>query len=253
MMTSISGSVVATFLIFCRVGTCMMVAPGYSRSNIPVQVRLFLAISVTLMLTPLLEATVRPVVDGATTVAIIRAIGSELVVGLVIGLTARVFFLALETMATLIANTIGLSGIAGIADEGEGAPALVPLITLTATVLFFMTDQHWELLRGLISSYRIWLPAVGITSETGITQLADHLSQAFTLALRVASPFVIYGDHRQLRGRARQQAHADHSGLLRFDSLCAVRRAFAALPHRPRTHASVHHRVFGVAHRVTEA
>ena len=193
MMTGISGSVMATFLIFCRVGTCLMVAPGYSRSNIPVQIRLFLAINVTLMLTPLLEATVRPVVDGAATAAIIRAIGSELAVGLVIGLTARVFFLALETMATLIASTIGLSGIAGIADEGEGAPALVPLITLAATVLFFMTDQHWELLRGLISSYRIWLPAVGITSETGLTQLADHLSQAFTLALRVASPFVIYG------------------------------------------------------------
>jgi flagellar biosynthetic protein FliR len=193
MMTSISGSVMATFLIFCRVGTCLMLAPGYSRSNIPVQVRLFLAISVTLMLAPLLEATVRPVVDGAATLAIIRAIGSELVVGLVIGLTARVFFLALETIATLIAHTIGLSGIAGIADEGEGAPALVPLITLSATVLFFMTDQHWELLRGLISSYRIWLPAVGITSETSLTQLADHLSQAFTLALRVASPFVIYG------------------------------------------------------------
>ena len=72
-MTSLSGSVLATFLIFCRIGTCLMLVPGYSSSNVPVQVRLFLAISVTLMLTPLLEATVRPVVDGATTVAIIRA------------------------------------------------------------------------------------------------------------------------------------------------------------------------------------
>jgi flagellar biosynthetic protein FliR len=133
------------------------------------------------------------VVEGAATPAIIRAIGSELMIGFVIGLSARVFFLALETMATLIASSIGLSGIAGTGDDGEQMAALVPLITLSATVLFFMTDQHWELLRGLISSYRIWLPAVGITSETGLTQLADHLSQAFTLALRVASPFVIYG------------------------------------------------------------
>jgi flagellar biosynthetic protein FliR len=55
-----------------------------------------------------------------------------------------------------------------------------------------MTDQHWELLRGLISSYRIWLPATGISGENSVAQLVDHLSQAFTLALRVASPFVIY-------------------------------------------------------------
>lgn len=191
MIAGVSTSVLAVFLIFCRVGTCMMVAPGYSRSNIPMQVRLFLAINVTLMLSPLLEATVRPVLEGAATSAIIRVIGSELMIGLVIGLTARVFFSALETMATLIASAIGLS-LAGTVDDGEHVPALVPLITLSATVLFFMTDQHWELLRGLISSYRIWLPATGISGENSVAQLVDHLSQAFTLALRVASPFVIY-------------------------------------------------------------
>lgn len=191
MIPSASTLVLAVFLIFCRVGTCMMVAPGYSRSNIPMQVRLFLAVTVTLMLAPLLEATVRPLVEGAATSAIIRLIWSELLVGLVIGLTARVFFAALETMATFIASAIGLSTAAAV-DDGEHVPALVPLITVTAIVLFFMTDQHWELLRGLISSYRIWLPAVGISGENSVAQLVDHLSQAFTLALRVASPFVIY-------------------------------------------------------------
>jgi flagellar biosynthetic protein FliR len=143
------------------------------------------------MLTPLLEATVRPVVEGASASAVISAIWSELIVGLVIGLTARVFFAALETMATMIASAIGLN-LAGITDDAEHVPALVPLITLTATVLFFITDQHWELLRGLIGSYRLWLPAAGISGENGLGQLVDHLSQAFTLALRIASPFVIY-------------------------------------------------------------
>jgi flagellar biosynthesis protein FliR len=190
LTASVSTSVLAIFFVFCRVGTCMMVAPGLSRSNIPTQVRLFLALNVTLMLSPLLEAAVRPL-EGASTSAIIRLIWSELLVGLVIGLTARIFFSALETMATVIASAIGLS-LPGTVDDGEHVPALVPLITLTATVLFFMTGQHWELLRGLVSSYRIWLPAVGITGENSVAQLVEHLSQAFTLALRVASPFVIY-------------------------------------------------------------
>ena len=109
MIAGVSTSVLTIFLIFCRVGTCMMVAPGHSRSNIPMQVRLFLAVNVTLMLSPLLESTVRPVLEGATLSAVIQAIWSELMIGLVIGLTARVFFSALETMATLIASAIGLS------------------------------------------------------------------------------------------------------------------------------------------------
>lgn len=191
-MPALSISILTAFLIFCRVGTCLMIAPGYSRSNIPAQVRLFLAVAVTLMLFPLLDASVRPLVEGASSPTIIRLIWSELMVGLVIGLTARVFFLALETMATLMASAIGLTTIGGTVDDGEQVPALVPLITVSAIVLFFLTDQHWELLRGLVSSYRVWLPATGITGETGFLQLVDHLSQAFTLALRVASPFVIY-------------------------------------------------------------
>jgi flagellar biosynthetic protein FliR len=191
LIPGISVSILATFLIFCRVGTCMMVAPGYSRVNIPTQVRLFLAVSVTLMLTPLLEPSVRPAVEGAAASDLIRLIFSELFVGLVIGLTARMFFAALETMATFMASGIGLT-MPSVSDDNEHVPALVPLITLTATVIFFVTGQHWELLRGLIGSYQIWLPATGISAEGGLAQLVDHLSQAFTLALRVASPFVVY-------------------------------------------------------------
>jgi flagellar biosynthetic protein FliR len=191
LIAAASTYVLSIFLVFCRVGTCMMVAPGYSRSNIPVQVRLFLAINVTLMLVPLLEATVRPAVEGATTSAIVGVICSELMIGFVIGLSARVFFSALETMATLIASAIGLA-TASVVEDGEHVPALVPIITLSAAVLFFLTDQHWELLRGLISSYRIWVPTVGISLESSLSQLVENLSDAFTLALRVASPFVIY-------------------------------------------------------------
>jgi len=186
-----STTVLAVFLIFCRIGTCMMVAPGFSRANIPVQIRLFLAVTVSLMLSPLLQQVVRPVIEGAPDSVVIGLIGSEVLVGLVIGLTARIFFVALETLATFIASAIGL-GMAGTVDDGEHLPALVPMITLSATVLFFLTDQHWELLRGLIGSYRAWRPAVGISGDNGLGQIVDHLTEAFTLALRIASPFVLY-------------------------------------------------------------
>ena len=49
MSEAASTTVLAVFLIFCRIGTCMMVAPGFSRANIPIQVRLFLAVTVSLM------------------------------------------------------------------------------------------------------------------------------------------------------------------------------------------------------------
>ena len=247
MIASLSSSVLTTFLIFCRVGTCLMVAPGYSRSSIPVQIRLFLAVNVTLMLSPLLDAAVRPVVEGAALPVIIRAIVSELMIGLVIGLTARVFFLALETMATLIASAIGLSGIAGTSDDGEHVPALVPLITLSATVLFFMTDQHWELLRGLISSYRIWLPAVGLSGETGLGSAHRPSFTGVRPGAEGGESVRQLRDYRQFGDRACQQAHADHSCLLHITSFRALWRTSVALSHGSRSGSPVLHCICSVA------
>ena len=45
---------IGAFLLFCRIGGCLMLAPGFSMSQIPMQIRLFIALAVTLSLTPLL-------------------------------------------------------------------------------------------------------------------------------------------------------------------------------------------------------
>ena len=42
------------FVLFCRIGGCLMLAPGFSNTQIPVQVRLFIALAATLALAPLL-------------------------------------------------------------------------------------------------------------------------------------------------------------------------------------------------------
>ncbi len=46
--------ILGTFILFCRIGACLMLMPGFSSPQIPTQVRLFMALAVTLSLTPLL-------------------------------------------------------------------------------------------------------------------------------------------------------------------------------------------------------
>ena len=52
-------SVLATFVLFCRIGTCLMLMPGFSSARVAGRIRLFLAIAITLVLAPLLLAGVR--------------------------------------------------------------------------------------------------------------------------------------------------------------------------------------------------
>jgi len=48
-MTAIgSDAVLAAFVLFCRIGGCLMLMPGFSNQRVPRNVRLFIAFSVTL-------------------------------------------------------------------------------------------------------------------------------------------------------------------------------------------------------------
>jgi flagellar biosynthesis protein FliR len=186
-------SVLGVFVLFCRVGATMLLMPGLSSAQIPGQVRLFLAIALSLALAPLLLPAVRRVVAGTEPFSLLWIIGGELLIGALIGLLARVFLIALQALAAVLATAIGYSGIPGsMIDETEPQPALVSLVTITAVVIMFQTDLHWEVLRGLAASYTVLPPGSGFESRFGLAEIADQLSETFLIALRISSPFLVY-------------------------------------------------------------
>jgi len=188
-----SNAVLSVFILFCRIGSCLMVMPGFSSERVPVNVRLFIALSVTFALTPLLSGEVQPSFEHAAPMDVVKLILMEIVIGGLIGFLGRIFFAALETLAQAIAMGIGLSSAMGVPiDEGEPLPAISTLITLCATVMIFVMDLHWEIIHGLVASYQAIPVAKGFGSQFGLIQIADGLSKSFMLALRVSSPFIAF-------------------------------------------------------------
>ncbi len=189
-----SETILYTFILFCRIGGCLMVMPGFSSSRIPPQVRLFIAISATLAMVPVLLPTLQAAVRDLSLPSMAGLILSETAIGVLIGLMGRMFFLALQFMATAIAQFIGFAAMPGVPiEDHEPLPSIGTLITITATMLLFLTDQHWEVFRALVASYAA-LPIVARFSiENGMAQFSTALADAFVLALQISSPFVIYG------------------------------------------------------------
>ena len=193
MIAGLADSVLATFIVFCRIGGCLMLVPGFSSVNIPVQVRLFVAIVTTFALAPILVAVLKPLLANASPLTLALLISSELLIGSVIGLGGRMFFLALQTMATAMASAVGLGSIPGmVVGEVDPAPVLVGLIMAAVTTLFFMMDLHWQILRGLMNSYDVWHPGDRLGGDMALAQLVSRLSEAFVLTLRITSPFIVY-------------------------------------------------------------
>ena len=186
-------AVLLVFVLFCRIGGCLMLMPGFSSPRVPIQARLFIAIAITLALAPLLLPGLQATVTQPTLSIILTLLVAETLTGALIGLLGRVFFLALQFMAAALASFIGFAGLPETPIEDiEPNPAVASLITLTATLLFFVTDVHWEVLRGLVQSYTV-LPVTGpVVIHLGLGRLVDATSDAFFLALQISSPFVVY-------------------------------------------------------------
>jgi flagellar biosynthetic protein FliR len=188
-----NNTVMLTFLLFCRIGGCLMFMPGFSSSRIPAQARLFLAVATTLALAPLLLPALGETMTGFSPLPGFRTLVSESLIGITIGLMGRVFFLALDFMGTAVASFVGFSNVPGIPlESAEPNPTIAALITLTAVTLFFLTDLHWEVLRGLVASYRVLPVAEGYSAQFGLIQFTDALSNAFMLAMQISAPFIIY-------------------------------------------------------------
>lgn len=194
MNQEMTATILSLFLIFCRIGSCLMLLPGYSNVRIPSQIRLFVAFSVSLAVSPAILPEVLPLMREAADDVRLQMIVTEILNGMMIGLLGRIFLIALQFSANYVANAIGMGqAIGGAMEESEPAPAVVSLITFTATVLIFSLNLHAEILRALVASYSAMPVVLGFSARSGLAALTDNLDQTFTLCLRIASPFVIYG------------------------------------------------------------
>jgi flagellar biosynthetic protein FliR len=180
------------FVLFCRIGACLMLAPGFSSARVPTRVRLFIALTLTLALAPVLTGGKPFALDGLAPLA--GAIFSELLIGGFIGILGRLFFLAMETMMMSASMSIGMSNALGAPiDESESLPAIGVLVSVAATCLIFIMGLHWELIRGLVASYSVMPVGTALRPQTALAAFSDTLTRTFLASLRIASPFIVFG------------------------------------------------------------
>ena len=183
----------AVFLLFCRIGGCMMLAPGLSSRRIPMPFRLLLAVALAMGLSALVAGDIGRQVAAMTADEKLAAIGAELTIGAFIGFMARLFILAVEFAATAASSAIGLAGIPGVPlEDAETGSTLATLAGLTAVALIVMANLHVELIAAVIDSDQVF--PLGSLQDVG--RLSDGLLQTLSettgLALRLAAPFLAY-------------------------------------------------------------
>lgn len=172
------------FLVFMRVGSAVSVLPAFGERSVPQRVRLVAALAFSLVVFPAISEASVPLRPAITPLLI------EVVIGLLIGISLRLFVLALQTAGTIAAQATSLSQMFGDAGP-EPQPAISNLLVLAALALVAVTGLHVRLAQFLILSYQIFplgtLPDASDVATWGVA----HVAQGFSLAFSLAAPFTI--------------------------------------------------------------
>lgn len=193
MISDPEGTVLALFAAFCRIGACMLTLPGFSSARISPQIRIFIALAVSLALLPVLWDTIYPRVSGAG-YSYIKLVVGETLIGSMYGLIPRFFVLGLQFAGSAISMSIGFNS-PGAPDvlEDTAENQLTNMISFGGLMLLFLMDFHHTVFRALVDSYTL-MPLGGFPDvQKMLITLTDTLTATFYLMLRLSSPFIIFG------------------------------------------------------------
>lgn len=178
----------ATFvLILARVGGLMATAPIFGTRAAPVQARAFLAVAMTLIVTPLY--TSRAPVDLSNLLVFGKYVLSESLVGLLLGLGVMILLSGIQLTGQIISQLGGTAVAEGhdaLADEN--LPVYSQFFYFLTLAMFVLLDGHRMLIEALLDTYAWLPPGKAMLGESYVNVLATMLGQSFLLGIRAAAP-----------------------------------------------------------------
>ncbi len=177
-------------LVLARAGCACMLLPGIGEAQLPANIRAGFAVTLTFVLLPVLQPSLPPAPDDvAHTLAMLSA---EIVTGLWFGWLVRLMLMALPICGQIIASVIGQANVLQPDPElGPQTAALSQILALAAVVLVLNTGLHTLPFAALAGSYDIIPAGRFLPAADTADQVTRAVADAFALALRLASPFVV--------------------------------------------------------------
>lgn len=188
----IAAELFAPLLIFMRVGAALMVLPGIGDSVVPARFRLLLALLISLLVAPVL-ADALPALPDSPVVLALLALG-EIVIGVFLGLVARLVLTAVDVAGTVISFNLSLANAFVFNPSITAQSSLIgTFLTTVAVLLILVSDLHHLMLLGVVDSYAMFAPGMALPAGDLAETVSRQVSAAFAIGVRMAAPFLVIG------------------------------------------------------------
>jgi len=178
-------------LLFARLGAVMMIAPAWGEQTTPPMMRLGLAVLVTATLAPTLVGNA-PAMPRDIVGAIPMVI-TEIIIGLILGLGARLMMSALQVAGATVGLASGL-GFAQQIDPIASQPAAIfsGFFSMMGVVLIMSAGLHRVMIEAAADSYVLFPPGAFPPIGDASTFVIDAVSNSFRLGIQIAAPVLIF-------------------------------------------------------------
>lgn len=170
-------------LILLRVGVFFTLLPFYGSKNLPAQFKIGLIIAITLILTPVIEMNIA---KNDIPILVVR----EVLFGIILGLTARLIFFAVEMAGQIMSNAMGMSIASSFNPDMGQSTEIARLYGMITMLIFLAVDAHHDLIFIFVRSYE-WIPSGQFEIRNLIPKIISDGSRLFLISLKLSAPVVI--------------------------------------------------------------
>ena len=177
-------------LILIRISVVLFLFPVFGSRVFPTLVKAGLALIIAATLLPVVTAENFSFPENTIHIAIL--IVSEFMIGLIIGLIARLFFSATQIAGHVIAFQMGF-GMINVLDPQTGAQVSIldQIAYWMVLLIFLILNGHHILITCLADSFRIVEPGMIHLNKELLLQILGSSSDMFILAIKVGAPGIV--------------------------------------------------------------
>ena len=178
----------AAVLVFIRISAILFSAPLFGSRNVPLQLKAGLAMILTIIIFPV--AGFKEVYFNSV-ISLVPAMVGEILIGVIIGFTARLLFAAVQLGGQLVGFQMGFA-IVNVLDPQTSAQVsiIAQLQNILTLLIFLAVNAHYWFILALASSFEL-IPPLGFCFNGSLMEAIVGLScDMFLIAAKLAAPVI---------------------------------------------------------------
>jgi flagellar biosynthetic protein FliR len=176
-------------LIFLRIGAMLIMIPVLGERTVPARVKVGLTLLVSLLVFQSVQTVMPNIPADSGFFSMVAAMAGEILIGIIIGFTAKIIFSGIQFAGEMIGMQMGFS-IVNVIDPLSSTQVSIfsEFQYLIAALVYLSVDGHHLFILAIVDSYRMVSPFGFHFSGSLMQSIFMFSGVLFTTAVKVSAP-----------------------------------------------------------------